>query len=301
MEAQAKTRTLTLSPPALRGKQIDLSDETAVYEGIGLRFVEPELREGRGEVESARSGTLPRLITQQDLRGDLHMHSIASDGAHTIEEMAEAAKARGYSYIAITDHSQSLKIARGVSERNLRQQLRDIDRLNAKLRGIVVLKSAEVDILEDGSLDYDDSLLKELDLTICSIHSIFRLDKAKQTNRILRAMDNAYFNILGHPTGRLLLRREGYGLDFDRIIRHARERGCIFEINSNPNRLDLSDEQARIVKDDGVMIAINTDAHSIAELDFISGGINQARRGWLEPHNVLNTLSLTELRQYLQR
>jgi DNA polymerase (family 10) len=229
------------------------------------------------------------------------MHSVASDGANTIEEMAAAGKARGYSYIAITDHSQSLKIARGQSTRGLRRQIRAIDRLNESLRGMVVLKSAEVDILEDGSLDYPNSLLKDLDLTVCSIHSLFGLDKAKQTTRILRAMDNPFFNILGHATGRLLLRREGYQLDFDRIVRHAKERGCLFEINSNPNRLDLSDEQAQIAKEARVMIAINTDAHSIAEMDFMSGGINQARRAWLEPHNVVNTLSLAKLKRHLRR
>ena len=169
LEAHAKTRKFALSPRALRAKHIDVTDEGAIYKGLCLQFVEPELREGRGEVEAARTSTLPKLVTLQDLFGDLHMHSVASDGANTIEEMAAAAKARGYSYIAITDHSQSLKIARGVSPRDLRQQLRAIDRLNAKLRGMVVLKSAEVDILEDGSLDYPNGLLKELDLTICSI------------------------------------------------------------------------------------------------------------------------------------
>lgn len=297
----AKQHKLQLSRDALLAKGIDISEETSIYEGLGLSFIEPELREGRGEIEAARRGKLPQLIRTADLKGDLHMHTIASDGANSIEEMANAARDMGYSYIAITDHSQSLRITNGLTEARLVQHLKNIDKLNARLQGITVLKSAEVDILEDGSLDYSNEMLKELDLTICSIHSKFSLDKERQTARILRAMDNPYFNILGHATGRLLLKRPGYDIDMERIIKHAKQNGCCFEINSDPNRLDLSDESARMAKDAGVKIAINTDAHSTDELSYISGGISQARRAWLTPHDVLNTLPLTRLRKALRR
>ncbi len=276
-------------------------DEPAIYRKHGLEFIEPELREGSGEIEAAAQGRLPRLVGLDDLRGDLHMHTTASDGANSLAEMAAAAKERGYEYIAITDHSQSLKITNGLSEKRLFAHIKAIDKLNARLKGLTILKSAEVDILEDGSLDYSDAALKELDLTICSIHSRFALDKQRQTERILRAMDNPYFNFLGHATGRLLLKREGYEVDMERIMEHAKDRGCFFEINSSPDRLDLSAEHARLAKQRGIKIAINTDAHSTSELRFMSAGINQARRGWLEPADVLNALPLGRLKRQLRR
>jgi DNA polymerase (family 10) len=275
--------------------------EESLYEKAGLAFIEPELREGRGEIESAASGSLPKLVELSDLRGDLHMHTTASDGANTIAEMAEAAKARGYEYIAITDHSQSLKITNGLTPKRLLAQIKAIDKLNARLKGVTVLKSAEVDILEDGKLDYPATVLKELDLTICSIHSRFALDRRAQTERLMRAMDNRYFNILGHATGRLLLKREGYEVAIEKLVEHARECGCFFEINSSPDRLDLSDEHAHLAKNAGVKIAVNTDAHSIRELNFISAGIQQARRGWLTAADVLNTHSLAQLKRLLRR
>jgi DNA polymerase (family 10) len=278
-----------------------MEDEGKVFRRLGLAFIEPELREGRGEVEAAQRDALPTLVEVGDLKGDLHMHTTASDGVNSIEQMAAAARKKGYRYIGITDHSQSLKITNGLSESRLREHIRAIDKLNSRLEGFVVLKSAEVDILEDGSLDYSNRILKELDFTICSIHSRFALNREQQTERILRAMDNPYFNILGHATGRLLLRREGYGLDMERIMRHARERGCYFEINSSPNRLDLSDENAKRAKEYGIKIAVNTDAHSIHELEFISAGINQARRGWLGPTDVLNTLPVAKLLKLIRR
>jgi DNA polymerase (family 10) len=275
--------------------------EESVYEKLGLSFIEPELREGRGEIQAAASNALPKLIELSNLRGDLHMHTTASDGGNTIEEMAEAAKERGYDYIAITDHSQSLKITNGLTPKRLLAQIKAIDKLNSRLKGITILKSSEVDILEDGKLDYPTAVLRELDLTVCSIHSKFALDKRTQTERLMRAMENPYFNILGHATGRLLLRREGYEIDFEKVIKHALECGCYFEINSNPNRLDLSDEHARMAKEAGVKIAINTDAHSINELNFISAGIAQARRSWLTAADVLNTYSLAQLKCALKR
>jgi DNA polymerase (family 10) len=275
--------------------------EEAIYKAAGLNYIEPELREGRGEIEAALDNKLPDLIELSDIRGDLHMHTTASDGVNSILEMAQAAKSKGYKYIAIADHSQSLKITNGLTSKRLLAQCRAIDQVNAKLSGITVLKSSEVDILEDGSLDYPDAVLKELDLTVCSIHSKFALDKRRQTDRLLRAMDNPHANIIGHATGRLLLRREGYELDFERLWKRARETGCIFEINANPNRLDLSDENARLAKDHGVKIVVNTDAHSIAELDFMRAGINQARRSWLESKDVLNTLPLSKLLKMMKR
>ena len=193
-------------------------EEADFYRKFGLAFIEPELREGHDEVQRAAEGTLPVLVTVKDVRGELHAHSTSSDGSHSIEQMAAAAKEKGYEYLGISDHSQSLKIARGVSVDDLWKQIRYIDKLNEKLKGLRVLKSSEVDILVDGSLDYPDDLLKELDYTVCSIHSRFGLGKAEQTERIMRAMDNRYFNILGHATGRLLLKRPGYEIDIERII-----------------------------------------------------------------------------------
>jgi DNA polymerase (family 10) len=280
---------------------VDFPDETDCYRAFGLSFIEPELREGYDEVERAKSGTLPVLVTRDDLRGELHTHSTSSDGANSIEQMAAAAKELGYEYLGITDHSQSLKIARGVSISDLYEQIRFIDNLNARLRGIQVLKSAEVDILIDGTLDYPDELLKELDYTVCSIHSRFGLGREEHTERIMRAMDNRYFNILGHATGRLLLKRPGYDLDIERIIEHARACGCFFEINSSPDRLDLSAENARLAAQAGVKIAISTDAHSIREFDIIRCGLDQGRRAGLEKSSVLNCLPWKALAPLFRR
>jgi DNA polymerase (family 10) len=300
LEAHAEALRLPLAP-TLAKQGVDSSEESEIYAALGLSYVEPELRESRGEVSAAAEGRLPKLVTLGDLRGDLHMHTTASDGANTIEQMAAAAKARGYAYIAITDHSQSLKIARGLTEKRLLEHLEEIDEANATLQGIRVLKSAEVDILEEGKLDYSNAILKRLDFTICSIHSRFAINREKQTERILRAMDNPYFNILGHATGRLLLSREGYEIDFERIVEHARANGCLFEINSSPNRLDLSDEHAKMAQEAGIKIAVNTDAHSVAELGFISAGVNQARRAWLSAADVLNAQPLKKMLTLLRR
>ena len=266
-----------------------------------MAYIEPELREGYDEVERAQRGTLPVLVTMKNIRGELHAHSTSSDGSHSIEQMAIAARDFGYEYIGITDHSQSLKIARGVPVEDLWKQIHYIDKLNSRLAGIRVLKSAEVDILADGTLDYPDELLKELDYTVCSVHSRFGLGRQEQTERILRAMDNRYFNILGHATGRLLLKRPGYELDMDRIIHHAKQNGCFFEINSSPDRLDLSAENARLANEAGVKIAISTDAHSTREFGTVRYGIDQARRAGLEPASVLNCLPWPSLEPLFRR
>ena len=262
--------------------------ETALYRKFGLSFIEPELREGRDEVSQAKAGRLPDLVTSADFLGDLHTHTNASDGRDSIEAMAAAARKRGYQYLGITDHSQSLKIARGVSVEDLRNQIRIIDTLNGRARGFRILKASEVDILADGSLDYPDDLLEELDYTVCSIHSRFGLGREAQTERILRAMDNRCFNILGHATGRLLLKRPGYDIDIDRIIEHARRNGCFFEINSSPDRLDLSADNARRAAAAGVLIAVSTDSHSTGEFRLIRCGLDQARRAGLQKTSILN-------------
>jgi len=275
--------------------------EMAFYNRFGLSYIEPELREGHDEVERALNGNLPVLVAETDIRGDLHVHSTSSDGSNSIEQMAAAARKRGYEYVGITDHTHSLKIAGGVTVDDLWKQIRFIDRLNNQDSGIRILKSAEVDILADGTLDYPDDLLRELDYTVCSIHSRFGLGKEQQTERIFRAMDNRNFNILGHATGRLLLKRPGYELDIDRVISHAKQNRCCFEINSSPDRLDLSAENARSANAAGVKIAISTDAHSVREFQTIRYGIDQARRAGLEKSAVLNCLPLPALIGILNR
>ena len=275
--------------------------EEALYAKFGLSFIEPEVREGHDELKQAIQRMLPELVTVKDICGELHAHSTSSDGSHSIEQMAMAAREFGYKYIGITDHSQSLKIARGVSVENLWKQIRYIDKLNGRLDGIRILKSAEVDILADGSLDYPDDLLRELDYTVCSVHSRFAFGKEQQTERILRAMDSRYFNILGHATGRLLLKRPGYELDIQRVITHASENGCFFEINSSPDRLDLSAENARLAHQAGVMIAVSTDAHSTREFGTVRYGIDQARRAGLDKKSVLNCLPWSTLAPLFRR
>jgi len=275
--------------------------EEAFYRQFDLEYIPPELREGYDEVERASAHALPRLVTPVDIRGELHAHTTASDGGDSIEAMAGAAQALGYEYLGITDHSRSLTIARGVSIDNLRAQIRYIDDWNGRFPGFHILKSSEVDILADGSLDYPDEILQELDYTVCSIHSRFALGKREQTERILRAMDNRYFNILGHATGRILLRRPGYEIDIDRVIEHARQAGCFFEINSSPVRLDLCADYVRRAAAAGVMIAVSTDAHSTPEFRLIRCGLDQARRAGLEKPQVLNCQPLDVLRRLFRR
>jgi DNA polymerase (family 10) len=300
--SRAHLKKLTAATGPLRElRSGTFTSEAALYRKYGLRYIEPEMREGHDEVERAKAGTLPVLVSAKDIRGDLHAHSMSSDGVDSNEDMAEAARERGYEYIGITDHSQSLKIARGVSVDDLWAQIRYIDKLNGKLRGFRILKSSEVDILADGSLDYPDELLKELDYTVCSIHSRFGLGRETQTERILRAMDNRYFNILGHATGRLLLKRPGYEIDIERVIAHARQNGCFLEINSSPDRLDLSADNARRAAAAGVLVSISTDSHSTGELELIRCGIDQARRAGLEKSEVLNCLPWKTLQRLFHR
>ena len=275
--------------------------EEEIYELFDLPYIPPELREDRGELAAAREGRLPVLVTLDDIRGDLQMHTTGSDGDASLEEMARGALERGYQYVAITDHSPQVAVAQGLDAEALRQQIDEIDRLNDELEGLTILKAIEVDILEDGSLDLPDDILARLDLRICSVHSYFGLSQEKQTERIIRAMDNPNFSILAHPTGRRIGERPAYDVDLERVMGAAVERGCFMEINANPERLDLDDIHARMAKDMGLKLAINTDAHSIAELDFMRFGVGQARRGWLEAHDVLNTRSWPSLKELLER
>ncbi len=275
--------------------------EKDVFTKIGLSYVEPELREDRGEIEAAREGELPRLLEPGDIRGDLHVHTRASDGRGTLETMVGEARARGYEYVAITDHTQALRIAHGLDGKRLREQLHAIDRINERQGDITLLKSAEVDILEDGSLDLADDLLAELDICVGAVHSHLGLSARKQTERILRAMDHPRLQVLAHPTGRLIGSRDTYGLELERIIEGAAERGCWLELNAQPLRLDLSDVWVRAARDAGVRISIASDAHSREQLDFMRFGVAQARRGWIEKRDVVNTLGLSRLRKLMRR
>jgi DNA polymerase (family 10) len=282
------------------GRRVGGRTESEVFSAVDLPWIAPELREDRGEIDAARRGQLPKLLRLEDLRGDLHCHSRATDGHDTIEAMARAAAAHGYEYLSINDHSRHVTVAHGLDRRRLLAQIRSIDRLNAKLDGITVLKSIEVDILEDGTLDLPDGMLKELDFTVCAIHYGFGHGRAKQTARVLRAMDNPHFSILAHPTGRLLNARDPLQLDLERVLEGARERGRILEVNAQPDRLDLDDRACRIAKEVGVRLAVSTDAHSVADLDLMRHGVDQARRGWIEATDVVNTRPLKELRALLR-
>jgi len=274
--------------------------EESVYASLGLPWIPPELREGRGEIDAAKAGRLPHLVDLQDLKGDLHAHTRATDGRNSLQEMAEAARLRGLRYFAITDHSRRLTMAKGLDSARLLQQTEAIDRLNATLSGITILKGIEVDILEDGNLDLPDEVLGRLDLVVGAVHSRFNLSNRRQTERIMKAMDHPHFSILAHPSGRLIGRREPYEVDMLRIIRKARERRCFLEINAHPERLDLTDIHCRMAKEEGVLLAVNTDAHSMLDLENARFGVGQARRGWLEKTDVLNTRPYAELRKLLK-
>lgn len=282
-----------------RGKR-RLSGETeeSVYRTIGLPFIEPELRENRGEIEAAASKHLPSLVRAEDIRGDLHIHTTATDGHEPIAEMARAAQELGYEYIAITEHSRHLAMAHGLDPARLRRQIDEIDRLN-RSSGITILKGIEVDILEDGRLDLPDSILAKLDVVIGAIHSSFHLSRARQTERILRGLDSPYMTILAHPSGRLIGEREPYDVDMPRILRRLKEQNRFIELNAHPDRLDLTDSQCRLAKEAGVLVCINTDAHSTAGYRHMRFGVGQARRGWLGRADVLNTRPLAELRGLL--
>ncbi len=275
--------------------------EKEVYAELDLPYIEPELRENRGELEAGQKNKLPQLIEEKDIRGDLHVHTKATDGRYSLEDMIAAAEKRGYEYVAITDHSQKVTVAKGFDAKRLREQLETINEIQDKFKNIKILKSIELDILEDGSLDLPDEVLKELDFTVCSIHYHFKLPLEKQTSRLLKAMDNPYMNILGHPSGRLIHERPPLNLDMEKIMQEAAERNIHFEINSHPDRLDLDDAYCKLGKEIGIKMAITTDAHAVDDLDLIRFGVGQARRGWLETEDVINTLPWSQLKKRFNR
>jgi DNA polymerase (family 10) len=275
--------------------------EASVYQSVDLPYIPPELRENRGEIEAAADNRLPELVELKDLKGDLHLHTLATDGRNSIEEMALAAKKHGLKYIAVTEHSDRLKVAGGLDPPRLMQQIDEIERLNDRLKGIQILKGLEVEILEDGSLDLPDAVLARLDLVVGTVHSHFHLPLEKQTERILRAMDHRYFSMLAHPTGRLIDERDPYQVDMTRIIHKARDRGCFLELNSNPRRLDLYDIYCQVARSEGVLVSINSDAHRTDDFKYLAFGVGQARRGWLEKDDVLNTRPLAQLRKLLKQ
>jgi len=282
------------------GKEpVPATTEEAIYRTFGLAYIEPELRENSGEIEAAAQGRLPDLVRLADIKGDLHAHTSASDGMNDLREMALAARAQGLDYMAITDHSRRLTVAHGLTPDQLLQQIDAIDRFNAENAGFTILKGVEVDILSDGKLDLPDDALRRLDIVVAAIHSDFGLTRAKQTDRILRALDNKYVAVLAHPTGRLLLEREPCDIDMGRILRAARARGCFLEINAQPDRLDLSDAHCRMAKEEGVRLSLGSDAHRAGDFANLAFGINQARRGWLEATDIINTQPVSELKALL--
>lgn len=289
-----------------RGKEPNLElvpckDEADIYKALGMAYIEPELREDMGEIEAAVQGTLPHLVQLSDLKGILHVHSTWSDGQNTIRDMAEACIARGYHYLGLTDHSKVAAYAGGLNEDALRRQGEEIDRLNEEFAGrLLILKGTECDILRDGSLDYSDETLASLDFVVASIHSQFNLPPEEQTKRMLRAIANPYADIIGHPTGRILLGREGYTLDVEAIIDAAAEYGVCIEVNAHPSRLDLDWRYLHRARDRGIKIPIGPDAHSIDGLDMMQYGIYVARKGWLRPEDVLNTLDTQGIVEYFR-
>jgi len=280
-------------------ERLMVKSEQDIYKTLGLQYVPPELREDQGEVEAAREKIIPELVQLSDIKGDLHLHTDWSDGVNTIREVALAAKELGYQYIAITDHSRSLKIAGGLSIEMLRKQKKEIAALNEELAPFKVFAGVEADILADGTLDYPDNILKELDLVIASIHSNFRMDKKVMTQRIIKAISNPWVHFFAHPTGRLIGRRPGYEVDIVKVMQVARDYGKALEINSSPDRLDLRDEHVFQAKEKGIPIAVNTDAHDIDRLPEMLYGIITARRGWLVADDIINTWPLDRIVKWL--
>jgi len=298
LRGRANDMGLTLNEYALATlkaeKRVGGRTEEEIYAKLKLDFVPPELRENTGEIAAAEEHKLPRLVTLKDMKGDLQMHSTASDGKNSIEEMAEAARQMGHEYIAITDHSKAVTVANGLDEKRATAHIKKIHSLNEKELGIRVLAGAEVDILKDGELDYSDEILAQLDVVVCSVHSYMNLDRAAMTERLLAAIENPFTQIIAHPTGRLLLRRDAFDYDMERVLDACAKHGVAMECNSYPDRLDLKEVYLRMCKERGVKVVISTDAHTTTNLSFIRYGVTMARRGWLEKKNVINTLPRDE-------
>ena len=275
--------------------------EEEIYQKLGLEWIPPELRENLGEVEAAEKGKLPKLVELSDIKGDLQMHTSASDGQSSIEEMAVAAKKLGYKYILITDHSKAVTIANGLDEKRAVEHIARIKAAGRKVKGIDIWAGSEVDIMGDGRLDYSDELLKQLDIVLVSIHSRMNMPAEEMTSRILKAMENPYVRILGHPTGRQILKRDPFAFDLDRVFAAAKERGVILELNGHPERLDLCDRHVKVARDRGMKIIISTDAHHPDHFKLMRYGVLTARRGWMGKDEVLNTLPSAKLLESLRR
>jgi len=273
-------------------------DEEGIYRALGMDLMPPELRENTGEIEAAIEHRLPKLVEEKEIRGDLHIHTKWSDGTATVEEMAEKARSMGLEYIAVTDHTKSLGIARGLDEARLREQVKEIEQLNRGLEGFTVLTGTEVDVKADGSLDLPDSVLKDLDFVIASIHSGFKSDVEKMTNRLIAAMNNEYVDAVGHPTGRIIQKRNPYELNLERVFEAAAGQKVMMEINAFPDRLDLSDVNSRAAMQAGCVMEIGTDSHAANQLDFLPLGVSVARRGWLEAEDVANTMPIEKVVNY---
>jgi DNA polymerase (family 10) len=273
-------------------KKVGGKEEEEVYRALGMVWIDPELREDRGEIEAAQDGRLPKLVQESEIKGDLHVHSKWSDGTSSIEEIAKAAQKRGYQYVAICDHSKSLRIAHGLDESRLMKQIEEIDRLNEKLKGFHILKGSEVDILTDGTLDLSEKVLEKLDFAVAAVHSGFKQDKGKMTKRIIRALENPHIHVLAHPSGRLLGTRDPYEVQIEELMEAAKKYGKALEINAYFERLDLDDIYCRKAKEMGIRVGIGTDSHHLDQMWMISLGVSVARRGWLEPMDILNTLPL---------
>ena len=281
--------------------QVAGGSEEEIYTTLGLDYIAPELRENWGEIEAAAEHRLPRLVEPGEIQGDLHMHTSATDGRLSVREMAEAARARGLRYIAITDHSKALAMTNGLDERRLLEQIKEIRQVNSEMEGFRILAGIEVDIHRDGRLDLNDEALAQLDIVVASVHSYMQIEPEEMTDRLLRAFENRYLNVLAHPTGRQLLSREPYRFDMERILGEAAKRGIHLEINSSPERLDLNEQNARRAKEKGVKLVISTDAHHTRHLPNIKFGVKMARRAWLEAADVLNTLPADQFLQALRR
>ena len=274
--------------------------EEEIYAKLKLDYIPPEMRENQGEIEAAEKHTLPQLIKEKDFQGDVHMHTVETDGRCTIEEMAEAARARGYKYMAITDHSKNLAFANGLDDKRALEHIQRIRKANEKIDGIKVFAGVEVDILGDGELDLSDSVLAEMDIVIASVHSQFNQEPAKMTDRLVKAIENPNTSVIGHPTGRILLRRDAYPFDMEAVLKAAVKHRVAMELNSYPDRLDLNDRHLRIAKERGVKIVINTDAHHTSHMEKIRYGVLQARRAWLTKDDVLNTLPVQKFAEAMK-
>jgi DNA polymerase (family 10) len=268
--------------------------EEEIYATLKLDYIPPELRENLGEIDAAVAHTLPDLITQADLQGDVHMHTVETDGRNTIEQMAAAAEEYGYKYIAITDHSKNLAFANGLDDERAVEHIQRIRAVNDMVGELTILAGIEVDILADGTLDLSDSVLEQMDIVIASVHSHFNQSPSEMTDRLLKAVENPNTSLIGHPTGRMLLRRDAYAFDIEAVLKAAARKKVAMELNSYPDRLDLNDRHLRLAKEHGVKIVINTDSHHTSHLDKIRFGILQARRAWLTKQDVLNTLPLSK-------